>query len=107
MKKYRSKVDWWLYLIMVAMIAVTIFMMIDAPSIGTAILSVFLIAMMPYYILTTWYAIDGNTLIIHWMFVTERLPIDKISEVNYVMDSLLAQLHQQRGCRSNSTIEKS
>lgn len=80
-RRYRSKVDWWLYLIMVAMVAVAIFMMIDAPSIGTGILSVFLIAMMPYCILTTWYAIDGNTLIVHWMFVTERLPIDKISEI--------------------------
>ena len=81
MKKYRSKVDWWLYLIMVAVAALGFYIMVDSPSIVMGIFCVFLVAMIPSCVLTIWYAIDGNTLIVHWLFVTERLPIDKISEV--------------------------
>ena len=81
MKKYRTKVDWWMYLITAAVTAAAVYMVVDMPNLGMALFALFLASMMPFCIWSIWYAIDGNTLIVHFMFTTERLPIDKISEV--------------------------
>lgn len=81
MKRYRTKVDWGFNLLMVALAALAAYMIVDVPNFGMVILALFLASLLPYCIFSTWYAIDGNTLIVHWLFMTERLPIDKISEV--------------------------
>lgn len=81
MKKYRSKIDWWLYLITAAVTALAVYMVVDVPSLGMTVLALLLASMLPVCLWSTWYAIDGHTLIVHWLFMTERLPIDKISEV--------------------------
>ena len=81
MRTYRTRVDWWLYLLMAAVAFIAVYMVIGMPNIVMIILALFLASLLPYCIFTTWYAIDGNILRVHWMFITERLPIDKISEV--------------------------
>lgn len=81
MKKYRTKVDWGFYLLGFALAALGVYMVVDAPSASTVMLALFLAALVPFCIWSTWYEIDRETLIIHYLFMSERLPIDKISEV--------------------------
>lgn len=81
MKKYRTKIDWGFWLLMVGIVAAAVAMVIDMPNVWMVLFALFLASMLPVCIFTTWYAIDGNTLEIHYLFITERLPIDKISEV--------------------------
>lgn len=78
---YRSKIDWWLWLIWTITLAIIILTAIDMslwyPLItggGMSILYAFLI-------LGCWYEIDGNDLVVYQFFKPTRMPISKIKDV--------------------------
>ncbi len=77
---YKSKIDWWVWLVFLFMASVTAAVAIDsswwvALSFGgTMLICVFLIA-------GCWYEIDGDQLVVYQFFRPNRFPIDKIAEV--------------------------
>ena len=79
-KIYKSKIDWWVWLVFLFMAGVTAAVAIDstwwvALSFGgTMLISALLIA-------GCWYEIEGNSLVVYQFFRPHRFPIDKIAEV--------------------------
>lgn len=77
---YKSKIDWWVWLVFLFMAGVTAAVAIDstwwvALSFGgTMLICVFLIV-------GCWYEIDGDQLVVYQFFRPNRFPIDKIAEV--------------------------
>lgn len=80
---YRSRIDWWL----IAIVIFTMTILVVAAIGGTVWLSVlygiligglFWVAMAG-----TWYAIEGDRLVVYQFFRPTRLPIAKIKEVRY------------------------
>lgn len=77
---YKSKIDWWVWLTIAVVIAVSFFVIIDTmwyvalPICGFMFVCVLLMV-------GCWYEIDGNQLIIYQFFRPNPFPIDKISEL--------------------------
>lgn len=79
-KIYKSKIDWWVWLVFLFMAGVTAAVAIDstwwvALSFGgTMLISALLIV-------GCWYEIEGDRLVVYQFFRPNRFPIDKIAEV--------------------------
>lgn len=77
---YKSKIDWWLWLVLLFVAVVTVAVALDSTWLvtlsigGTMLLGVVLIA-------GCWYEIDGDQLVVYQFFSPNRFPIDKIAEV--------------------------
>lgn len=85
---YRSRIDWWLWAVILLAVAAVI-----AACIGVQqwyfkwdllLIMAFLAALFFVTIRGTWYAIEGETLIIYQFFRPHRMPVAKIKEVKYV-----------------------
>lgn len=77
---YKSKIDWWVWLVLLFVAVVTVAVALDSTWLvtlsigGTMLLGVVLIA-------GCWYEIDGDQLVVYQFFRPNRFPIDKIAEV--------------------------
>lgn len=77
---YKSKIDWWVWLVFLFMAGVTAAVAIDstwwvALSFGgTMLISALLIA-------GCWYEIEGDQLVVYQFFKPNRFPVGKIAEV--------------------------
>lgn len=77
---YKSKIDWWVWLVLLFVAVVTVAVALDSTWLvtlsigGTMLLGVVLIA-------GCWYEIDGDQLVVYQFFSPNRFPIDKIAEV--------------------------
>ena len=77
---YKSRIDWWMWLVLIYVAGVTIAIAIDStlwvalPTCGVMIFCILLMV-------GCWYEIDGNQLVVYQFFRPHRFPIDKISEV--------------------------
>ncbi len=77
---YKSKIDWWVWLVFLFMAGVTVTVAIDSTWWvvlsfgGTMLICAFLIV-------GCWYEIDGDQLVVYQFFRPNRFPIDKIAEV--------------------------
>ena len=77
---YKSRIDWWMWLVLIVVAGVTIAIAIDStlwvalPTCGVMIFCILLMV-------GCWYEIDGNQLVVYQFFRPHRFPIDKISEV--------------------------
>lgn len=85
---YRSRIDWWLWAVILLAVAAVI-----AACIGMQqwywqwdfmLIMAFLAALFFVTIRGTWYAIEGETLIIYQFFRPHRMPVAKIKEIRYV-----------------------
>lgn len=80
MSTYKSRIDWWVWLVIAFAIGVTVAVAIDstwwvALSLGGAMIICTLL------IVGCWYEIDGDQLVVYQFFRPHRFPIHKISEV--------------------------
>lgn len=77
---YKSKIDWWVWLVLLFVVVVTVAVALDSTWLvtlsigGTMLLGVVLVA-------GCWYEIDGDQLVVYQFFSPNRFPIDKIAEV--------------------------
>ena len=77
---YKSRIDWWMWLVLIFVAGVTIAIAIDStlwvalPTCGVMIFCILLMV-------GCWYEIDGNLLVVYQFFRPHRFHIDKISEV--------------------------
>ena len=77
---YKSKIDWWVWLVLLFVAVVTVAVALDSTWLvtlsigGTMLLGVVLIA-------GCWYEIDGDQLVVYQFFSPNRFPIDKIADV--------------------------
>lgn len=77
---YKSKIDWWVWLVLLFVAVVTVAVALDSTWLvtlsigGTMLLGVVLVA-------GCWYEIDGDQLVVYQFFSPNRFPIDKIAEV--------------------------
>lgn len=77
---YKSKIDWWVWLVLLFVAAVTVALALDSTWLvtlsigGTILFGVVLIT-------GCWYEIDGDQLVVYQFFRPNRFPIDKIAEV--------------------------
>lgn len=77
---YKSRIDWWVWLVLLFVAVVTVAVALDSTWLvtlsigGTMLLGVVLIA-------GCWYEIDGDQLVVYQFFSPNRFPIDKIAEV--------------------------
>ncbi len=85
---YRSRIDWWLWAMVLLAAGAVI-----AACIGVQqwyfqwdfmLIMVFLAALFFITIRGTWYAIEGETLIVYQFFHPHRMPVEKIKEIRYV-----------------------
>lgn len=80
-KKYRSRIDWWVWYCAAFALTVTIVAGIGSAWWVTALLTGSMAAMFVVLILGCWYEIDGDTLVVYQFFMPHRMPIMKIKEV--------------------------
>ena len=77
---YKSRIDWWMWLVLIFVAGVTIAIAIDStlwvalPTCGVMIFCILLIV-------GCWYEIDGEDIVIYQFFRPTRLPISKIKDV--------------------------
>ena len=77
---YKSRIDWWVWLVFLFMAGVTVTVAIDSTWWvvlsfgGTMLICAFLIV-------GCWYEIDGDQLVVYQFFRPNRFPIDKIAEM--------------------------
>ena len=80
---YRSRIDWWL----IAIVIFTMSILVVAAIGGTVWLSMLYGILMGglfwVALAGTWYAIEGDRLLVYQFFRPTRLPIAKIKEVRY------------------------
>ncbi len=79
--KYRSRIDWWVWLTLAIWFGTVIYTFIDSPGWLTLIFCVAPTLLLIFFIFGCWYEIDGDTLIIYQFFRPHRFPIAKIKEV--------------------------
>lgn len=79
--KYRSRIDWWVWLTLAIWFVTVIYTFIDSPGWLTLIFCVAPTLLLIFFIFGCWYEIDGDTLIIYQFFRPHRFPIAKIKEV--------------------------
>lgn len=80
---YRSGIDWWVWAVLLFVVAVVVFIAIDSTWYVWVPYSIFLIGLIVWGLFGTWYEIDGDTLTVYCFFRPNRMPIDKIAEVRY------------------------
>lgn len=80
---YRSKIDWWLIATVIfAMVIITV-TAIGGPLWLAAIYGVLLGGLFWVSIAGTWYAVEGDRLLVYQFYRPTRLPVKKIKEVRY------------------------
>lgn len=87
-KIYFSKIDWWVWCVVVFALVV-----VWAASIGTywwltLIFGASMIIMLAVPMLGCWYEIDGDQLVVRQFFVPHKFPIKKIKVVKYTIGYL-------------------
>ena len=78
---YKSKIDWWVWAVLVFWFATIFAVSIGSPWWLTLIFGLLPSILIVVLILGCWYEIDGDTLIIYQFFMPHRIPISKIKEV--------------------------
>lgn len=78
---FRSRIDWWLWMIMVASLAVICLAAVDSTGCYALIIGGGMIVLYIVLIFGCWYEIDGDNLVIYQFFRPTRLPISKIKSV--------------------------
>lgn len=80
---YRSRIDWWVWGVVVFSAAVIYVCSIDISWIFTAIYGTVIIGLEIVSFFGVWYTIEDDTLTVYNLFRPHRMPINKISEVRY------------------------
>lgn len=80
---YRSRIDFWLWAVLVFTFAVIVAVGIGSYWWLTAIYATAILGIMLVCIFGCWYTIEGHTLSVYQFFRPTPLPIDKIKEVKY------------------------
>lgn len=78
---YRSKIDWWVWAVLVFWFAMIFAVGIGSPWWLTLIFCLLPSILIIVLILGCWYEIDGDTLVIYQFFMPHRIPISKIKDV--------------------------
>lgn len=77
---FRSKIDWWVWCVIVFAIGIVVVVALDSTWWATLLCGgAMLSCLLP--ILGCWYEIKGNQLVIYQFFRPHKFPIDKIAEV--------------------------
>lgn len=80
---YRSRIDIWLWAVLLFTIAVIVAVGIGSPWWLTAIHATGILGIMVVCMFGCWYTIEGDTLSVYQFFRPHPMPIDKIKEVRY------------------------
>lgn len=80
---YRSKIDWWVWCVVIMCYAVLIPLYLDSYWWITLIYGVFFTALFAVGIFGCWYEVDDSDLVVYQFFRPNRFPIAKIKEVKY------------------------
>ena len=78
---YRSKIDWWLLLILIGMLVIWLTVLEPNMRWFGIIMGSAMTAFIVVIIRGCWYEIDGNDLVVYQFFRPTRLPIAKIIKV--------------------------
>lgn len=78
---YHSKIDWWVWLIIVGSLAVIWFSAIGMSWWYVVFVSGAMTLLYAWLMFGCWYEIDGNDLVVYQFFRPTRLQISKIKEV--------------------------
>lgn len=87
---YRSRIDWWLWAVLVFVLTVIIVVGIVVPWWLTALLAIFIGGMTLMGVFGIWYAIDDDSLLIYQFCRPRRIPVRKIKELKYCTGILSA-----------------
>ncbi len=77
---YKSGIDWWVWLCVLFIVAVTVTVIIDSSWIVAIALGGTML-MLLVFMFGCWYTIDGDDLVVYQFFRPNRFPISKIKEV--------------------------
>ncbi len=77
---YKSGIDWWVWLCVLFIVAVTVTVIIDTSWIVATALGGTML-MLLVFMFGCWYTIDNNDLVVYQFFRPNRFPISKIKEV--------------------------
>lgn len=80
---YRSRIDWWLWLVLVVCFVLVFICGTDLPWWCIALAEIGTVGFIVVSMFGTWYTIEGDTLSVYQFFRPLRLPILKIKEVRY------------------------
>lgn len=80
---YYSKIDWWVWCVMILSYAVLIPLYIDTYWWLALIYGIFWTALYIVGFFGCWYEISGNNLTVYQFFRPNRFPIAKIKEIKY------------------------
>lgn len=78
---YRSKIDWWVWLITVGVLGIICFSAIGMSWWYVVFVSGLTTLLYAWLIFGCWYEIDDKTLVIYQFFKPTRLPISNIKDV--------------------------
>ena len=79
--KYKSKVDWWIWAVIIFTAVIIFVVGIGLSWWITALLGIVTLGTMCLAFLGVWYVIDNDTLIVYQFFMPHRYPIDRIKSV--------------------------
>ncbi len=77
---YKSGIDWWVWLCVLFIVAVTVTVVINTSWIVAIALGGTMLVLL-IFMFGCWYTIDGNDLVVYQFFRPNRSPISKIKEV--------------------------
>jgi len=80
---FRSKVDWWVWCVMLSLTATILAVAVSVSWIVTVLYTVLVLGLLGVGFFGCWYEIDRGTLIVYNLCRPMRLPIGKIAEVRY------------------------
>lgn len=78
---FRSKIDWWVWAIILFSMVIIFVAGIGSPWSLTLILAGGMLALFIVLIFGCWYEVVGDTLVVYQFFYPHRFPISKIKEV--------------------------
>lgn len=78
---YRSKIDWWVWLVVIGSLAVIWLSAIGMSWMYVVFVSGLMTLLYAWLMFGCWYEIDGEDLVIYQFFRPTRLPIAKIKSV--------------------------
>lgn len=78
---YRSKIDWWVWLVIIGSLAVIWLSAIGMSWMYVVFVSGLMTLLYAWLMFGCWYEIDGEDLVIYQFFRPTRLPIAKIKSV--------------------------
>lgn len=77
---YKSGIDWWVWLCVLFIVAMTVTVVINTSWIVAIALGGTMLVLL-IFMFGCWYTIDGNDLVVYQFFRPNRSPISKIKEV--------------------------